>query len=214
METHEVLDAAYRALLEPLSGLDETTAWRPTRCTGWVVRDLVLHLLGDARRALVALHTPADGPADVDAVSYWNAWRPGTADADDERRHVRLAASAWPSTAPLVEQYAETAHAVLDAARGRSPHEHVRTQGHVLTTGSLLSTLVVEATVHQLDLGLGEVSAAGSAEVRRVLDGLLGHPAPFADTVRYALVGTGREPLRDDERALLGASADRLPLFG
>ena len=32
--------------------------------------------------------------------------------------------------------------------------------------------------------------------------------------VRYALVGTGREPLTAEETALLGPDAERLPLFG
>jgi hypothetical protein len=40
---------------------------RPTRCLGWSVADCLYHLLGDARRALTALATPATadpgGPA-------------------------------------------------------------------------------------------------------------------------------------------------------
>jgi hypothetical protein len=40
--------------------LDEDVGWQTTRCTGWTVRDLAFHLLEDARRALVALHTPAN----------------------------------------------------------------------------------------------------------------------------------------------------------
>jgi hypothetical protein len=90
----------------------------------------------------------------------------------------------------------------------------VTTQGKVMTVDTLRSTLTVEATVHQLDLGLGPATTEGLAEVRLVLDALLGEPARIPDDVRYALVGTGRERLTVEESALLGPGADRLPLFG
>ena len=58
--------------------------------------------------------------------------------------------------------------------------------------------------------------AAGPlAEVRRVLDGLLGRPLPESwDDVTAARRGTGREPLTDDDRAELGSAAAAFPLFG
>jgi hypothetical protein len=48
--------------------------------------------------------------------------------------------------------------------------------------------------------------------VRHVLDGLLGRPGPILDDTRYALVGTGREPLSTDEQNTFGAG--ELPLLG
>ena len=71
---YSVLDASYQALLRVVSTLDDATGWRNTRCAGWTVRDLIHHLLADAQRALVALHTPASGPPDVNAISYWKPW--------------------------------------------------------------------------------------------------------------------------------------------
>ncbi|MFZ0215703.1 MAG: VOC family protein, partial [Candidatus Dormiibacterota bacterium] len=44
------LEDAYGALLHSLSGVDDGDGWQATRCSGWVVRDLVQHLLDDARR--------------------------------------------------------------------------------------------------------------------------------------------------------------------
>ncbi len=123
-------------------------------------------------------------------------------------------ASAWSVIDPLVDLYVEMARAVLIAAGERSAEDLVATQGHVLTVGDLCSTLAVEATVHHLDLDLGGLSPRGLAEVRRVLDGLLGRAAPIADDARYAMLGTGRLPLSEDEQALLGADAAALPLFG
>lgn len=61
--------------------------------------------------------------------------------------------------------------------------------------------------MHHLDLDLGAPSQRGLGEVRRVLDGLLGRPAPIADEKRYAMIGTGRMSLNKDEQTLLGADA-------
>ena len=89
----------------------------------------------------------------------------------------------------------------------------------MLTVPDFVSTLLVEATVHHLDLlvGLeGPLPAAGALAVtRRVLDGLLGQPLPAEwDDVPAVLAGTGRRALDPDDRELLGESADRFPLFG
>lgn len=210
----QVLDSSYRALLGVVDGLDDRVGWRSTRCAGWTVRDLVHHLWGDAQRALVALHTPAAGPADVDSVSYWRSWQPTTPGAEAGRRGTRIMASAWSSVEPLAASYAETVRAVLVAGRGRDGADLVGTQGHVLTVDALFRTLAVEATIHQLDLELGEPSQEGLAEARRVLDGLLGRPAPIKDSVRYALIGTGRELPTEEEAQALGGDVERLPLFG
>jgi hypothetical protein len=70
-----LLTTAYRDLSGVLGSLSDAEAWEPTGCAGWSVVDLGFHLLSDARRCLVALNTPADGPADTDAVDYWRAWR-------------------------------------------------------------------------------------------------------------------------------------------
>jgi Mycothiol maleylpyruvate isomerase N-terminal domain len=213
------LRAAYGELLAHIDALDDEAAWRPTGCAGWTVRDLVFHLLTDAQRALVALGTPADGAADVDAVSYWRAWQPGTPGAQAGRRAIRIMASVWTSTSALTALYGETARAVLVQAARADGSALVATQGHVLTVDDLLATLAVEAAVHHLDLvtfsdrpGPG---AQSLALVRQTLDGLLGHPAPISwDDARYVLIGTGRAPLSDAERAVLGADEAKLPLFG
>lgn len=214
MDGYPAVDAAYRALLTVIADVDEDTGWRSAGCVGWTVRDLVHHLLTDAQRALVALHTPTAGPADVDAVSYWAAWQPGTPGAAAGRRGTRIMSSAYSTIGPIAASYAETAAAVLVAGRERPGDELVATQGHVLSIDALLCTLAVEATIHQLDIGLGQPSEAGLAETRKVLDGLFGRTLPIDSPTRYALIGTGRAPLTDDERGLLGADSSRLPLFG
>jgi hypothetical protein len=89
----------------------------------------------------------------------------------------------------------------------------------VLSVADFLSTLVVEAAVHHLDLVL-RLDRPGPAagplgEVRRVLEDLLGRPLPGRwDDATAARRGTGRERLTDDDRAELGDAASAFPLFG
>jgi len=211
----EDLRTAYGDLVALVAGLDEPASWQPTGCAGWAVRDLVLHLLSDAQRALVALHTPAGGPADRDAVTYWRD-APGRSDPGSrELRAVRTLASTYGLEA-LRQQHAETSRAVLVAAERVPPDALVATQGHVLRAGDLLETLVVEAALHHLDLVVAldrPGPAAGPlAAVRRTLDGLLGRPCPVPwDDAAWARAGTGRRPLTADEQAAFGEGV--LPLI-
>lgn len=218
VNTPDLLAAAYAPLLEFAGHVDEEHGWFATRLPGWTVRELLFHLASDAQRALVAFGTPSDETADTDEVSYWSHWQPGTPGAEAGRRGTRIIASAWSSVRGPADLYLETARAVLVHCRRLSPEDVVVTQGHRLTVDSLLRTLVVEAGVHQLDLeAVLPVRPADAvlAEIRHVLDGLLGTEAPAHwDAARYALLGTGREPLTDDERAELGPLAVRFPLFG
>ena len=114
---------------------------------------------------------------------------------------------------------AETTAAVLVSAGRVAADDLVATQGHVLTVADLLSTLTVEAAVHHLDL-VAHLDRPGPAagplaEVRRVLEELLGQRLPPGwDDVTAARRGTGRQSLTEADRAVLGAAADRFPLFG
>jgi Mycothiol maleylpyruvate isomerase N-terminal domain len=211
------LRVAYHDLGTLAASLSEDDSWLPTGCRGWVVRDLLLHLLSDAQRGLVALATPADGPADRDAVTYWVDAPTGD---DPEFRNVRgtrTIASAY-ALRPLVTAYVETSRAVVSLAERTDPAACVATQGHTLPADDLLATLAVEAAVHHLDL-VTDLDRPGPgprplALVRQTLDGLLGHPVPVGwDDAAYALSGTGRRPLTHDEVAALGDDAARLPLL-
>jgi len=211
-----VLDDAYASLAAAVAALDDDTAWTPTGCRGWCVRDLVHHLHADAVRALVAVHSPAAGAADCDAVAYWRGW--GVDPARDEltRRATRVEAGlrSWRS---LRSAYLEAVAAARLAVTGTDPAAVVSTQGHALSVRDLASTLAVEAALHHLDLTahlrLPPPSPAGLREVRRVVEALLEQSLSPWDDERVALVGTGRAAPTPDESAALGPAADRLPVF-
>ena len=132
---------------------------------------------------------------------------------------TRIAASVHGGLAGISRRYTETSAAVLIAAGRVGAGDLVATQGHVLTVADLCSTLVVEAAVHHLDL-VAHLERPGPApgplaEVRRVLEGLLGRALPSEwDDVTAARRGTGREPLTAADRAELGEGAAAFPLFG
>ena len=218
MDSVSLLRAAYLPLIAFADRVDEDTGWTATQLPGWTVRDLLFHLAGDCQRALVALATPSADPADTDEVSYWTPWQPGTEAAQAGLRGTRISASAWSSVRGPAGLYAETARAVLVAAARADLSDVITTQGRVLTVEALLRTLAIEAAIHHLDLApaLTSLPAADAlAEVRRVLDALLGRPAPAQwDTVRWIRLGTGRAEPTDAETAQLGHTAARLPLFG
>ena len=121
--------------------------------------------------------------------------------------------------AELSAVYAELVAAGTVLGERSAPDDLVGTQGHVLRADDLLSTLAVEAAVHHLDLVVRldrpGPSPEALAEVRRVLEGLLGGPLPDGwDDGTAARRGTGREPLTDADRAELGERAGAFPLFG
>ncbi len=214
----ELLRSAYGDLSALVGDLTPEEGWQPSGCAGWSVLDLVQHLLDDARRGLVALATPAGGPATTDAVAYWRSWQPTPEDDDSTAWRTRVRASVTGGLPGLAPLYAETAAAVCVAAGRADPRELVGTQGWVLGVGDLCSTLAVEAAVHHLDL-VAHLDRPGPgpavlAEVRRVLEDLLGRPLPAGwDDATAARRGTGREPLTDADRAALGEGAGWFPLF-
>ena len=103
----EALDAAYGVLSDLIVSLDEDQSWRNTRCRGWVVRDLILHLLGDAgppEAALAVVRTTLDGLLGRPTPPGWSAaeWAlVATGRAAPEEEH-RVALGADVARLPLL----------------------------------------------------------------------------------------------------------------
>ena len=209
-----LLAEAYDALAGVVGGLTEDDAWAPTGCTGWTVRDLLWHLRADAVRGLVAAHTPAGRPADCDGVGYWRAWG-SDPDADEHNRRMTRVEAGLHDFDDLRARHLEAAAAAVRALAALPGDEVVATQGHALRVADLASTLAVEATLHHADLvahlDAPGPAAAGLAEVRRVIEALLGSDLQGWSDERVALVGTGRAvPSPDEHRDLAGLS---VPVF-
>ncbi|MCP3787825.1 maleylpyruvate isomerase N-terminal domain-containing protein [Micromonospora sp. A3M-1-15] len=220
---HEALAQAYDGITAVVTPLDDAALQRPTRCRGWLVADLLFHVLCDAQRALVALASPAPGPADVDDVSYWRAFTPGDDDASVKHAWwARRSAAAFDRPSGVVRIWSDTAPAAARAAAAADPDGYVTTQGHVLRVPDLLATLTTEAVIHHLDLvvDLPDAPLPAAAPTRvavATVDGLLSDDAvrPVGwDDRDYLLKATGRVPLTDRDRLELGEAAGWFPLLG
>lgn len=217
-----LLDHAYGQVSSLLTRLDPADFWLPTTASAWCVQDVVFHLLLDTQRALITYASPTTEPADVDAASYWHAFRPGQDPRAEaaQARFVRLGSAAYGSSASLVGQWTETAAAAVRAAGTITLATRVRTQGHVLEVADFTSTLVVEACVHHLDLvahldAPPEPDPVVLGHTRTVLELIADEPLPSTWSDRRAvLLGTGRTTPTDRDRASARLLVSRLPLLG
>lgn len=204
-----LLGEVYDTVTATVSPLSETDFGRPTRAVAWTVRELLYHQLLDAQRALIALASPTSAAADVDEVTYWRPWRPSEGDGGAAHAaFVVRAAAAFEDPTGIVDWWRTTSRAVVRAASAPPPEQRVETQGHVITVADLASTLVVEATVHLLDLTLevpGGPPVGALAHTRRVLEGIYGGPLPEGpDHASAILRATGRLPSDEPAYPLLG----------
>ncbi|MFF4986202.1 maleylpyruvate isomerase N-terminal domain-containing protein [Streptosporangium saharense] len=213
----DLFSQTWTALRTAVAGLADEDFARPSGCAGWLVRDLVCHLVIDAQDVLITLVTPAESEPTRDAVTYWNvATEPPTGDDPLDALIVRLAA-AYEEPWLLTFHLDDVGSAAGRAAVLADPDLRVETQGQVLTAGDYLSAYVLEWTLHHLDLvaHLPHVAgppAEGLARTREMLEKIAGaaFPASFSDADAL-LVGTGRRAPTDAERAELGELASRIP---
>lgn len=215
------LGRTYGRVTETVQGLSDADFERDTRCPGMPVGPLLVHLLYDAERALIAFASPAAAEPDRDFVTYWQDFPP---QPDGDTSFVRGVAAAYRKPGLLVQHWREVSEAAVRAAAlGLATKGHrIETQGHVLRAVDFVATLVLEATVHHLDLTVGlpdapEPDPEGLQVTARTLDGLFGPDAWDVigwDTTTYVLKATGRLPLDEDDLEMLGPHASRLPLLG
>ncbi|MDQ0383562.1 maleylpyruvate isomerase N-terminal domain-containing protein [Streptomyces mutabilis] len=212
----DLFSSSWSALLDAVAGLRDEDFARPSGCAGWLVRDLVCHLVIDAQDVLITLATPATGEPTRDEVTYWNVVDAPTGDDPLDALIVRLAA-AYREPWLLKFHLDDVGSAAGRAAGLAAPEARVSTRDEVLTAGDYLRAYVLEWTLHHLDLvaHLPDVpgpSAEGLARSRRTLERIAGTAFPPSFTDRDALlVGTGRRAPTEAERAALGEKAARLP---
>ncbi|OIK00726.1 maleylpyruvate isomerase [Streptomyces sp. MUSC 14] len=209
---------SWTALRSAVAALPDEDFERPSGCAGWLVRDLVCHLVIDAQDVLITLVTPATGEPTVDAAGYWQPVEPPTGEDPLDALIPRLAA-AYGEPRLLAFHLDDVGSAAGRAAGLADPAARVRTRGEVLTVGDYLSAYVVEWTLHHLDLIAHLPSAPRPptetlAAARTALEKIVGtaFPASISDADAL-LIGTGRREPTDAERDELGELAGNLPFF-
>ncbi|GLV75436.1 maleylpyruvate isomerase N-terminal domain-containing protein [Streptomyces hygroscopicus subsp. hygroscopicus] len=215
----DLFSRSWAALRAAVAELPDQDFERPSGCTGWLVRDLVSHLVIDAQDVLITLATPAGTEPTVNAVTYWRVQdRPPTGEDPLDALTVRLAA-AYQEPGLLTFHLDDVGSAAGRAAELADPGARVSTRGEVLTVADYLTAYVLEWTLHHLDLiahlpGAAEPPPEGLARSRAMLEQIAGaaFPASFSDKDAL-VVGTGRRAPTDAERAELGGPAGKLPLF-
>ncbi|MEU0878832.1 maleylpyruvate isomerase N-terminal domain-containing protein [Lentzea sp. NPDC005914] len=195
------------ALLKGVGELTDDDFAQPSGCEGWLVRDLVCHLVIDAQDVLITLVTPTADPVTHNAVTYWKV---SSEPSDDPLAAltVRLAA-AYGEPWMLKHHVDDVGQAALRAAQLADPTLKVGTQDMVLCTAGYLDAYVWEWTLHHLDLVTHLPHVAGPpasslARCREVLEQIAGpFPASWSNE-DVLLVGTGRRAPTEAERAELG----------
>lgn len=148
-----------------MAGLSDEAFERPSGCAGWLVRDLVCHLVIDAQDVLITLATPTDAEPTRDAVTCWEVVDTPAGDDPLSALTVRLAA-AYGEPELLVFHLDDVGSAAGRAARLADPACRVATKDQVLTVGDYLSAYVLEWTLHHLDLVTHLPGVAGPAPTR------------------------------------------------
>jgi hypothetical protein len=208
---------SWAALLGAVADLADPDFEQPSGCAGWLVRDLVCHLVIDAQDVLITLATPVDAEPTRNAVTYWEVVAPPTGEDPLDALIVRLAA-AYGDPALLKFHLDDVGSAAGRAAALADPALRVGTREQVITAGDYLDAYVVEWSLHHLDLiaQLPEAApppAESLARARAMLEQIAGveFPDSFSDK-DVLLVGTGRRTPTDAERTALGDLASKLPL--
>jgi uncharacterized protein (TIGR03083 family) len=214
----ELFSRSWAALRTAVAELPDDDFERPSGCSGWLVRDLVCHLIIDAQDVLITLVTPTEAEPTRNAVTYWEvADAPPTGDDPLDALIVRLAA-AYEEPRLLRFHFDDVGSAAGRAAELADPVLRVGTRGEVLTAADYLTAYVLEWTLHHLDLvahlpGVEGPPVEGLARSRQLLETIAGaaFPASLSDTDAL-LIGTGRRAPTDAEKATLGELDARLPL--
>ncbi|MFJ4686656.1 maleylpyruvate isomerase N-terminal domain-containing protein [Streptomyces sp. NPDC088789] len=215
----EHFSPAWTALRTAVAELPDEDFARPSGCAGWLVRDLVCHLVIDAQDVLITLVTPAGTEPTANAATYWNLLdRPPTGDDPLDALIPRLAA-AYGEPRWLMFHLDDVGSAAGRAAALADPEARVGTQDMVLTVGDYLTAYVLEWTLHHLDLiahlpSAADPPAESMAAARALLERIADAPFPASFSDKDALlIGTGRRAPTGEERATLGALGTRLPFI-
>jgi uncharacterized protein (TIGR03083 family) len=217
-----VLDAfadESRRVAEVVLELDERSFALPTRCPPWDVKALLGHLYRDVDRILQYRDLPAGAP-DTNGVSYWTLYDP-VGDAPDIAARASEIAAGYATGRELAEAFDRRWRESVAAARAMEPDRPIATFAPTLRLDEYAKTRVLELAVHGLDLAAALdrdpwITPRGAEVALATLRALLGTEPPEDlgwDDLAFIESGTGRRPISDAERALLGDLAGSFPLL-
>ncbi|MHB8512830.1 MAG: maleylpyruvate isomerase N-terminal domain-containing protein [Actinomycetota bacterium] len=202
-------------LLESLS-LEQ---WqKPTRCEPLSVFEIAVHACRGAARTIEMIEKgPVDSEPEKDGVTYFQYDSSFAASGV-----VTRAQQDAMKTNPLefAIEWSKRWGEAFDACRAQKGDPVLHSIFGLMRLSEYLRTRVVEVTIHTMDMrqALGmepDPSHEGLETCADVLRGLLGIDVRRIgiDDVRFCLIGTGREPLNENERELLGPLSESFPLF-
>ncbi len=217
----ETLDEEARRSIDAVRHLPDAAFSVPTRCPPWDVRVLVGHMVRDLDRVLEYLAEPAPDAATTDAVGYWRTYDP-RAEGPRITESAVEAADRYPTPALLVAGFDDTLRRCLERAGAEDPARVLRTRLTTIRLDGFVTTRILEIGVHGLDLAaaLGRppwLTSGAASVVLSILAGLLGEdpsPALGWSDLTFIETGTGRRPLTEGERSVLGERAGAFPLLG
>lgn len=185
-----------------LSGRDERDWQRDSRCDGWTVADVVLHLAQTDALALASVQ------GRFDKVVQELTQGLSTAGSVDDGSAFMVARERGQPAAAIHERWQSGAAALCDALQGRDPRDRVVWVAGELTARTLASTRLAETWIHTDDV------AAAFDTVLAPTDRLW-HIARLAwRTLPYAFARSGRElagPVAFELRSPSGAGWDFVP---
>jgi uncharacterized protein (TIGR03084 family) len=191
--------AQLATLLDPL---DDAGWRRPTRCEGWSVADVVLHLAQTDELALASAQDRFAESLDVLAGGLT-----GQATVDDGAAALVARERGMPNSA-LLERWRTAAGSLRDALAAGDPRRRVTWVAGQLSTKTLATTRLAECWIHTGDV------AEAIGIVQEPTDRLV-HVARLAwRTLPYAFQRDGREmsgPVAFDLRAPSGARWQFVP---
>ncbi len=195
-EGRDAFVAELVALRTAIAPLSDRLLLEPSRCFGWSVADLLVHVHLGMQEMLLGFFARCAGPATIDAASYWTSDQPSNdaqADEIDRLAYVHRLSAAYRRPSALVGHLLPTVEGLTRAA-DQLTGGHLRFQDLVFTTGDFLGAWAVELAVHHLDLGAATSIPPAPAALtlaRRTAEALRG--APIAgDDLAATLAGWDR----------------------
>jgi hypothetical protein len=190
----EAFAAQADEFLAAVSSCDDLELLGPSRCHGWTLLDVLVHVRIGLQEMALGSTRRTDGEPECDAASYWSE-HPDNRD-DDPVPHIlwlRRTSSAYSRPSGALAHLRDAVAGAVGAVRAM-PEGPIEFQGRRIRSGDFIGTWVVELAIHQLDLGLDD-SPGGLAWARQTLEAVAGSELPAdLDDRTAVLAGLGRTP--------------------